>query len=91
MERVMKTQLKKNPTTAEISDEYDRIKRLVSKMPDPVDRWNALCDLTPDNTLGVTMMSKLLPWASKLKGGVKRPDLDWTKLKEMCGQIGGGE
>ena len=74
-----------------MSENIKRIKKVISHMKNPVDRWNYIIDQTPETNWGVKMCDNLIEWAGKyLPGGIERPELDWEALKEMCGKIGNG-
>lgn len=48
-----------------LSDNYSRLRSMLSKISEPINRWNYLCDTTPDSQLGCHMMDKILDWAER--------------------------
>ena len=79
--------LKKDEIGPFMSEHIARMKRLLRNMGNPVDRWNYIIDETPDTSWGVKMCDTLIDYAAKLTGGIKRPRLDSSKLREMTDGI----
>ena len=69
-----------------MSENLGRIKRMLVRMPDKVERFHYIMDECPDTQWGIKMIDNLMAWA-EANGGVERPKFG-TGLSKLAGKIG---
>ena len=69
-----------------MSENLGRIKRILQRTPDKVERWNYIMEECPDTQWGIKMIDNLLVWA-RANGGIERPKFG-TSLSKLAGKIG---
>ena len=70
-----------------MKDEWARIRRVASRIPDKIERFEYIVDECPDTQWGGMMCDSLLKWARD-NGGIEARKLDWTPLDRMKSKIG---
>jgi len=67
---------------------YNQIKSIIRHLKTPEERWDYICDNTPESSLGFTMCDNLLQWAVNMGIEIKRGDFgksDWAGAVKQHG------
>ena len=62
-----------NGLSSSMHEEYSRMRNMLSRISDPIERWYYIVDNTHDTAFGVDMCDQLIRWAERLSGGVEKP------------------